>query len=83
MVNKNINHDAGCGMQDAECESVQTPMNTGCSARGAEGAGQDGDVQSPRSKVQSHVAGEAEFDDLRSKTGFFPKRNDQALKPNF
>ncbi len=52
--------------------SGEKPMGAGCSARDAGAGAQDGDVQSPGSKVQSQVAGEAEFEYLRSKTDFSP-----------
>ncbi len=41
--------------EDGELGSEESPMVAGCSARGAEGAGRDEDVQSPGSKVQSPV----------------------------
>ena len=39
--------------EDGKWGNEESPMVAGCSARGAEGAGRDGDVQSPgpRSKV--------------------------------
>ncbi len=58
--------------EDGKLGSEESPMVAGCSARGAEGAGRDGDGQSPGAKVQSQVAGEAEFEDWRSKTSFSP-----------
>jgi hypothetical protein len=67
MVNKKINHDAGCEMQDAGCESVQKPMNTGCSARGTEGAERDGEVQRSGAMVDPV----RNVEDLRLKTRFF------------
>ncbi len=57
-------------------------MVAGCSARGAEGAERDGDVQSPGSKVQSHVAGEVEFEDWRLKTSFCAEGHPEGWPPN-
>jgi hypothetical protein len=57
---KNVNRNGKWGNEEE-------PMLAGCSARGAGAGAQDGDVQSPGSKVQSQVAGEAEFEDWRLK----------------
>ncbi len=57
-------------------------MVAGCSARGAEGAGRDGDVQSLRRKGQSHVAREAEFEDWRLKTSFWDKGHPEGWTPS-
>ncbi len=62
--------------------SAEKPMVAGCSAQGAEGAGRNGDVQSPESKVQSQVAGEAEFAFLRSKTSFRVEGHPEGWTPN-
>ncbi len=70
MVNKNNNHDACCELRDAGLGSEESPILAGCSARGAGAGAQDGEVQSPMSKVQSRGAGEVEFEGLRSKTAF-------------
>ena len=70
MLNENHNQNGVLECGGAWVGSGEQPMIPGCSARGAEGAGQDGDVQSPRAKVQSHVAREAEFEFLRLKTSF-------------
>ena len=71
MVNKNKNHDAGCEMRDAGCESVRNPMFPVWNAECGEGGAR---VQSLRFKVQSgesEVEGGAKFAERRLKLKFF------------
>ncbi len=62
--------------------SEEKPMVAGCSARGAEGAGRDGDVQSPGANGQNRAAGEAEFEDWRLKTSFGVEEHPEGWTPN-
>ncbi len=68
--------------EDGKWGNEDSPMLAGGSARGAEGAGRDGDVQSQKSKVQSHDAGEAEFEDWRLKTDFRAEGHPEGWTPN-
>jgi hypothetical protein len=67
---------------DGKWGNEDSPMLAGCSARAAEGAGRDGEVQSPKSKVQSHVAGEAEFEFLRSNMNCRVEEHPEGWTPN-
>jgi hypothetical protein len=69
--------------QDGKWGNEESPIMAGCFAWVA---GARAQVQSLKFKVQSHSdreVGNPEFEVLRSKTSFFSKRNDEALKPNF
>jgi hypothetical protein len=73
MLNENHNQNGVLAHGSVGVGVGKYPMFAVCSARGAEGDGQDGDVQSLKSKVQSRVAREAEFEDLRLKTKIQPE----------
>jgi hypothetical protein len=79
MVNKDINHDAGFGMQDARWESDRSPMSAGDSARWVGARARVQGLKFEADPAGNSECGTRNIEDSRSKMSFQEKEHPPAF----